>query len=240
MDEYSAIPTSDTPPDCNGFFVGLIKLVWSQQSNFWTTYQKALHSPCNPSVDPILLQELRLEIQQLHSLKGQVPFHLRDRYFPHNMKEFLVASTANQLQNYVTNYKPAILKSISQAKQENSKLKKIHQFPGFTIPPNTAPPTSHRWPTEGTIPPPMSNSTLLQTNINRFFHSTTIATPSNPYSRHPRDSTISLRNTQHQPHTKRETFHRKHSRWKTFETMRHRFQAFFNPSTSTNTSTPPS
>lgn len=246
MAEYSTTNPSDEPFDCDGFFAGLIKVLWTQQSNFWMSHQKNLHSPANQSDDPVRLQELRLEIQQLHTLKGKVSFNLRDRYFPHNMKEFLETSTITQLQTYISTYKPAILGNIATTKQNNSKHKKIHQFPGFTKQRNStlSPPTSTI--TDATIPTNTLNSNLQQTNITNYLHKNTTTNPSNPYQRCSTTFTIpnqttaqTTTSTPPHPHTQRETYPRKHSRWKMFTSMTDRFKSFFiqRPASHTSAST---
>jgi hypothetical protein len=117
--------------DVDHFFVGLIKLFWTQQSQFWMTYQRNLHHPPSPSSDPVQLQELKLEVEHLHSLKNQVPYDLRHTYFPSNIRQFLLSSTTSQLQTYINTYKPAILASIDNVKKQLDKTKTLHQFPGF-------------------------------------------------------------------------------------------------------------
>jgi hypothetical protein len=79
-----------TDLNSDSFFAGLIKTMWTQQSHFWISHQQALHNPPIPTQDPDALQELRLEIQHLHGLKGQVLAQHRDTYFHDNL-------TRNQL-----------------------------------------------------------------------------------------------------------------------------------------------
>jgi hypothetical protein len=124
--------TADQPFDTDSFFPALIKCMWAQYTKFWTSHQQNLHAP-TPTMndDPVQLQELRLEIQQLHTLKGQVLSHHHNSYFPSDIDHFLQSSTISQLKTYVNNYKPAIYQRIKAAKQLSSKTRKLHQYTGF-------------------------------------------------------------------------------------------------------------
>jgi hypothetical protein len=122
-----ALTSKSTTIDPDTFFTGLIKVFWTQQSQFWMTYQKNLHQPPSPNFDPIRLQELKLEVTNLYNLKTQVPYKLRDTYFPSKLSLFLQSSSIAQLQIYINTYKPSILASIKTEKLRQRKTKPLHQ-----------------------------------------------------------------------------------------------------------------
>jgi hypothetical protein len=234
--------TSTNPVDSDKFFSGLIKAIWTQQSKFWSAHQQSLHTPTIPTDDPILLQELRLEIQHLYSLKSQVLAHHREHYFPSNLKHFLETSTITQLRTYITNYKPSIHQSIKSAKQLYSKTKKIDNYPGFE---SSSRPTfarklfsssSQRLPVPTSPPRPTMFQTTLPITLNTNTESV------NPYhsSQQPRRHTrwkapsIPTLSPNNSASEQREKPIRKHSRWKSLHTMQDRFKAFFLSSKKTN------
>lgn len=246
--EFNALPqhTTDQSFDVDSFFTGLIKTIWHQQSQFWLSHQKEAHTPSSPAQDPILLQELRLEIHHLHSLKGQVLAQHRETYFPTNLTQFLQTSTASQLRTYITNYKPAIHQSIKRAKQLYSNSKKIHQFPGFSYT-TKKPPSSNlqahddpRTLPTGALPntthSPSTNA-LHQTTLPQLFlpqHTPALNNPYLPPTHHPRHTRWRQQETQQPPSShepfpsnQREKNHRKHSRWKASQPMQDRFKAYF-------------
>jgi hypothetical protein len=232
----------DYPFDSDKFFSGLIKAIWTQQSKFWLDHQQSLHTPTIPTDDPILMQELRLEIQHLYSLKSQVLAHHREHYFPSNLKQFLETSTITQLRTYITNYKPSIHQSIKSAKHLYSNTKKIDNYPGFNSLPKPTfarklSPSSPQRLTVSTSPP---RPTMIQTTL--AITSNTRTASANPY----RSSQQSRRHTRwkapsapilspnNSASEQREKPIRKHSRWKSLHTMQDRFKAFFLSSKKTN------
>ena len=161
--------------------------MWTQQSLLWLSHQQSLHNPPIPTQDPVALQELRLEIQYLHGLKGQVLAQHRDTYFHKNLNHFLQTSTVSQLRTYITNFKPAIYQSIARAKQNASQSKKITNYPGFQL---TGQTKGGHCPTHTvtTTPLPDMHPTghvqrrnLYQPTILELRQTPTSAEPANPY-----------------------------------------------------------
>jgi hypothetical protein len=212
------------------------------------TYQRNLHHPSSPSSDPVQLQELKLEVEHLHSLKNQVPYDLRDTYFPANIRQFLLSSTTSQLQTYIHTYKPAILASIDNAKKQLDKTKTLHQFPDFTTQRTKTlrQRSSHR--PEEPIPNILPTNTFIQTTLHHRASRDTPASSgatTNPYRNHDNSNTdlrhrhsratssISTTIPPAVPPTQRENQPRKHSKWKPNQNMTDRFKAYFQPSSTT-------
>jgi hypothetical protein len=106
--------------------------MWTQQSLFWISHQQSLHNPPIPTQDPVALQELRLEIQHLQGLKGQVLVAQHgNTYFHDNFLQR--TSTVSQLRTYIINFNPAIYQSIARAKQNALQSKTITNFPRFQL-----------------------------------------------------------------------------------------------------------
>jgi hypothetical protein len=99
------------------FFSGLIKIIWTQQSQFWHDYQNHLHSSHERTNAVKAIRELHTEIRYLYSLRHKVQHHHKQIYFPDNLTDFLQNNTHTQLRHYITNYKAAIQSSIQHETQ---------------------------------------------------------------------------------------------------------------------------
>jgi len=202
--------------DYDQFFCGLIKVMWEAQSSFWTEFHQHLRQHQRESQTPTKIEEYKTEIHYLYSLRGQVLPQHRDGYFPQRLSDFLDHSSPSQLQTYITNYKPAIRKSIKEANQRATNSKRIYHFLGFTrgqharphhtpaltIPSNPHSRNHHRFTTNPTSPN-IRRRTLTQTRLTES------------------DTTNEVTN-----HTRERPPH-KHSRWKTLGTTQLRIHAFF-------------
>jgi hypothetical protein len=238
--EFHHSPDLSEPPaqfDHARFFSGLIKLIWSLQSDFWMTFQSGFHKPASSSRTPLKTDELKLEIRHLYSLRDQVLAAHRDIYFPQSLSAFLDQSSPSQLYSYISNYKTAIRRSIKAARKQDTHSKAILQFPGFhrtrrtrstastsssssssdsstpsmdplSLSPASSPPTTSPTPPTTTAP-----STLLP---QRRLTQMTLHRPAAAYP--------SL------PSAPRERPHHKHSRWKSFLAAQ-KFRAFFTTGT---------
>jgi hypothetical protein len=202
--------------DYDLFFSGLVKVMWEQQSKFWMDFQHHLRQHRDEPQPQGKIDEYKLEIRHLYSLRGQVLPQHRDDYFPQRLSEFLEHSTSSQLQAYITNYKPAIRRSIKEAHKRSINSKRIYQFPGFQRQSRHHP----RLPNDPTI---HSSSP----NISHHRSNTTTVT-SNPQQRTltqttvfgaPANNDITSYKRERPPH--------KHSRWKPLRTAQIRFHAFF-------------
>jgi hypothetical protein len=201
-------------------------------------HQQALHSPPSEHIDPVELQEIRLEIEQLYAIKSQVPSQYHDTYYPANMHRFHQTSSLAQLQSYIRNYKPVITKSIKTANTISKHTKRIDHFTGFH---RQRPPTSnqrqHQHPVvaDPIEPLPRLHTTtpaLQQTTLHRFTQPTHIRPTQNPYvTKLPRLSPAHHHDTPVTRTTKaqREQYPRKHSRWKPPQSTLDRFKQFFKP-----------
>lgn len=241
--EYNSVHHQQTntanPFDVDTFFSGLIQLLWTKQSQFWLTHQHNLHAPPPDTQEPIRLQELRMETQQLFQLKSQVPHRHRETYFPHDMKHFLNTSTISQLQAYISNYKPSILHSIATQKQRDKGSKPIDQFPGFQKT-KIRTPCSKPPPSQSTPPIPTYQPTFHQTYLHQHNPepSEAASATNNPYSRrtihqhlhsNTLNPTLPTTTQDHTSNTQREKQPRKHTKWRASQTMQDRFKAFFRP-----------
>lgn len=240
-------PSPTTAADPEKFFAGLIKVFWTHQSQFWMNYQQTIHQPNPPDSDPLRLQELKLEVEHLYTLKNQVPSKLRDTLFPSNLSTFLRSSSIPQLQTYINTYKPSILTSIRTEKLRQQKYKPLHQYPGFTVLRAKRVPSPHN-PPQRTAPAITLPPRLLQSTLQRhleppipiltppIFHNPyllPIRKQSSPFNQPSVAVPNQPKSTQPAPPTQRERLPRKHSKWKPIQTMKDRFKAFFQTPRST-------
>lgn len=229
-------PKSDKPLNMDCFFLGLIKTIWTEQTAFWLSHQDKLHSPPNDTTTSVAIQELHLEVRQLHTLRHKVPSQYHDTYFPRDVHRFLQLSTTQQLKTYIANYRPIILRSIAEDNKRQSKTKRLTEYPGFH-PPSTKALATRRQHTHSDAPnPSFHQSTLMHTMSPQ-----TAGPTFNPYCtrpRHTQSSSLYIPDiTLPTPQLPRERFPRKHSKWKPSQTIQARFFDYFLPSRGAPTQT---
>jgi hypothetical protein len=260
--ELNHNPSAKAPEyfDYASFYSGLIKLIWAQQSLLWKDLQ--LPASVAPTTDtPIAkIEEYKIEIRHLYTLRPMVLPEHRDDYFPRSLSDFLNRSTAAQLQNYINNYKPAIRRSVKIAKRRSTNSHPIFTFPGFhrrhRPPPSGLTSTSNPPATVEALPLMGNPSTISDSSPTSLLSTSTTDIPS---SRDPRPTLVvppadahSIRQSvQHTiaswlqltpihsdiPRTARERPPHKHSRWKPLQAAQAAFRAFF--TTSLSHSPPP-
>ena len=198
-------------------------------------HQQALHEPPSEHIDPIELQEIRLEIEHLYALKSQVPSQYHDTYYPANMNRFIQTSSLAQLQSYLRNYKPVITKCVKTANMINKHTKRIDHYKGFSQKRTSKPiRNKHQHPVAAVPLEPLprlhiSKLALQQTTLHRFTQPIHIRSTQNPYvtklpqlTQAPHHETPATRTTKEQ----REQYPRKHSRWKPAQSTLDRFKQF--------------
>jgi len=202
--------------DYDQFFSGLIKVMWEQQSKFWMDFQQHLKQRRDEPQSQEKLDEYKLEIRHLYSLRGQVLPQHRDDYFPQRLSEFLDYSTPSQLQSYIANYKPAIRRSIKEAHKRSINSKRIYQFSGFQRQPHHQP----RLPRDPTIRSSSPNIRLRHSNTTNVASNSTQRTlTQTTLFGAPAINDITSYTRERPPH--------KHSRWKPIQMTQLRFLAFF-------------
>jgi hypothetical protein len=225
--EYELNHNQDAPApdhfDYNHFFSGLIKVMWEQQTKFWMEFQQGLHHNTTSEQPPAKTEEYRLEVRHLYGLRDQVLPQHRDEYFPQKLSDYLDNSTSTQLQNYITNYKPAIRRSIREARRRSTNSRPIYQFPGFQ---------RHHQPRHHpeTTPAPNASNTQqhpANTTANSLIRGT-LDTTAQALRRTFAQTTLlgAFVNTNLTRNTRERPPH-KHSRWKPLRAAQDRFQAFF-------------
>jgi hypothetical protein len=244
--------------DYASFFSGLIKLIWSQQSTLWNDLQRPAgpDSPPVPSLDRI--EEHKIAIRHLYTLRSQVLPQHRDEYFPRHLSDFLNRSTPTQLLNYINNYKHAIGRSVKLAKQRSIHSNPIFTFPGFqrrsrhlssaastVLLSDSAPSTSTATSTHHPVSSFTSSSShpgsyldSLPSCTSHTSHTVATTVTHRPRVQHTlanwfRPSPLSTNAMSRIP---RERPPHKHSRWKPVQAAQAAFRAFF----STSTTPPPS
>ena len=223
------------PIDTKAFFSGLIRTMWTCQSKFWTEHQADVHKPEKDTTSAATIAETRAEVQQLYSIRFQVPIQQREEYFPKSIRDFLKSSSHQQLRNYLANYKPAIRKSIKTAKEKANKAPRIFTYKGFTRT-RTAATSNPRTSASTTEPEHNSQDTEL------LLQPTTTTGPSptpptaNEATNPDKTDRTNLKQmtltgtsppantTQHQVPTEN---HHKHSKWKLMHVVQDRFKNFF-------------
>jgi len=212
--------------DHDSSFSGLIKVLWRQQTAFWNELQKSSHNPTNEQPQ-LKAEEYKLEIRDLYSQRDKALAQHRDEYFPRNLSEFLTNSTITQLQNYITNYKPAIRRSVAAARKLAINSKPIFQFPGFHRKPRSKSPLAAS--TTPNDQNPDSSPTDQDSNSTQYQTTTQppTATQRTPAQTIPLSAATNNRNIRNQ----KERPPYKHSRWKPTKAIQDRFKSFFNATT---------
>jgi hypothetical protein len=213
--------------DYDQFFSGLIKIMWEQQTNFWMDFLKSIQQNERSAQIPSRVDEYKMEIRHLYSLRGQVLPQHRDEYFPNRLSEFLDYSTPSQLRTYITNYKPAIRQSIKEAHKRATNSKRIYQFPGFH--------RNHCRPIRPTLENPLepNSSDIPQQPTN--IHIAPITRTNHRINPLLKQMTSLGTNAHNVTRNERERPHHKHTRWKPLQAVRDKFQSFFTTITTPNT-----
>jgi hypothetical protein len=240
--------------DISSFYSGLIRLIWEQQSLLWKDLQK---QECSADADTSggidRHEEYKREIRHLYTFKSLVLPQHREDYFPRRLSDFLTRSTPTQLQNYITNYKQAIRRSVHIAKQRATSSQRIFTFPGFQRRQRPASSCSGDSDIESTtVSDSSTNSRITQAQSAPHSPSNSNETATSRFPRLPVGHTHS--------HTQRPTFVQtkiafanklriappvernstlrerpphKHSRWKHFQAAQAVFRRYFTVSSST-------
>jgi hypothetical protein len=117
--------------DPDRFLSKLTRIIWKAMTQLWTNHLCNIHQDSS-SDSPDAKQELQTQILALHALKDKTLAAHRDRYFFHDVHQYVHRATNTQMKKYIDRYRPVVLNSIRRAQKVATNTASLPSFPGFT------------------------------------------------------------------------------------------------------------
>jgi hypothetical protein len=113
------------------WIVNLLTTIWTEIKALWDLHNKEIHGFNHQEQEAATKTRLSREILYLHSRKRFVLSDDRDRFFLHDVPDFISKNHSTTLQNWITNYRPAIMDSerTAQATAVSNTRSLTYHFP---------------------------------------------------------------------------------------------------------------